>query len=496
MRRWCAWCRPSLIWPVFGILAIVGTVGACAGVEADVEARSRAALDEIGLVAVEVSDVRYREVELSGPADDEADAVAAVGGLVASRTVRYVTSTGVTGGEVATSTRMDLSGVLDAGQVVLSGTVPDQNTRDAIVDAATGELGAQAVTDELSVDGIEASDDLAAAARGLAELFPSLAAGLASAEFSLVDTDLTLTGMARSAAPTVDVEAAARESTAFGSVTVEIAEAVTQESAATPHVDLIARVTEDGVTLDGSVPDESSRQTMVAAAGEAFGAENVADGLTVDGVESTPELSAALMSTGALLSSLAVDLVSGEMSLVDSALTVSGEAGDEAGADRVRRAIAEVGLPATVEVTATASAARDELEPTVEPEPAPEQVEADIAQLLEIENITFETNSSVITDAGRSVIDRVVAVLAPALEADPDLTVRVEGHTDSTGESSYNQTLSEARAAAVVDRLVESGLPSSVLTSAGFGEGRPVEDNGSSEGRAANRRIEFVIEEG
>jgi OOP family OmpA-OmpF porin len=70
----------------------------------------------------------------------------------------------------------------------------------------------------------------------------------------------------------------------------------------------------------------------------------------------------------------------------------------------------------------------------------------------------------------------------------------VEGHTDSRGSESYNQGLSQRRADAVRNYLVQRGYPSDRIQSRGKGEGSPIADNASSEGRANNRRVEIIIE--
>jgi outer membrane protein OmpA-like peptidoglycan-associated protein len=74
----------------------------------------------------------------------------------------------------------------------------------------------------------------------------------------------------------------------------------------------------------------------------------------------------------------------------------------------------------------------------------------------------------------------------------PDLKFSVEGHTDSTGNAASNQTLSEQRSAAIVAKLVELGIASDRLTSSGKGATTPIADNATDEGRAKNRRVEFV----
>jgi outer membrane protein OmpA-like peptidoglycan-associated protein len=70
----------------------------------------------------------------------------------------------------------------------------------------------------------------------------------------------------------------------------------------------------------------------------------------------------------------------------------------------------------------------------------------------------------------------------------------VEGHTDSQGSTSYNQDLSQRRADAVRDYLIQKGYPADRIQARGIGKGRPIADNASPEGRANNRRVEIIIE--
>jgi len=78
------------------------------------------------------------------------------------------------------------------------------------------------------------------------------------------------------------------------------------------------------------------------------------------------------------------------------------------------------------------------------------------------------------------------------MKENPDLKFSVEGHTDNTGSAAANQTLSEARSQAVVEKLMENGIARDRLTAAGKGQSAPVADNATDEGRAQNRRVEFV----
>lgn len=104
-------------------------------------------------------------------------------------------------------------------------------------------------------------------------------------------------------------------------------------------------------------------------------------------------------------------------------------------------------------------------------------------------SITFEPASAAITDAGIATVDAVAAILADA----PAIPLEVHGHTDSDGDSTVNQRLSQDRAQAVVDALIARGVGPDRLTSVGFGESDPLAPNITEEGRAKNRRIEFAL---
>jgi len=73
-----------------------------------------------------------------------------------------------------------------------------------------------------------------------------------------------------------------------------------------------------------------------------------------------------------------------------------------------------------------------------------------------------------------------------------DIKLSIEGHTDSDGSSESNLKLSEQRAKAVVDAIVKGGIGKSRLSSTGFGEEKPIADNNTEEGKAKNRRVEFI----
>ncbi|HEX7124914.1 MAG TPA: OmpA family protein [Thermodesulfobacteriota bacterium] len=103
--------------------------------------------------------------------------------------------------------------------------------------------------------------------------------------------------------------------------------------------------------------------------------------------------------------------------------------------------------------------------------------------------ILFDTDKATIRPEARQSI----ATAADVLKKYPDTYITVEGHTDSTGSADYNQRLSERRARAVYDLLVQDGVPAARLAVKGYGETDPVADNATEEGRQANRRVQLEI---
>jgi len=102
--------------------------------------------------------------------------------------------------------------------------------------------------------------------------------------------------------------------------------------------------------------------------------------------------------------------------------------------------------------------------------------------------IRFDVNRATIRPESMGVINEIVNLL----KQNPELRFSVEGHTDSDGNPASNQTLSEERAKAVVGKMVELGISPSRLTSKGHGQSQPIAPNSTPEGKAQNRRVEFV----
>lgn len=105
------------------------------------------------------------------------------------------------------------------------------------------------------------------------------------------------------------------------------------------------------------------------------------------------------------------------------------------------------------------------------------------------DKVLFEFGKSDLTAASKQSLDKIIVVFNKY----PDTNVEIQGHTDSKGSNEYNMTLSVKRATTVVDYLKTKGITAERLTVKGFGEEVPKYDNETEEGRAQNRRVEFLI---
>ncbi len=133
--------------------------------------------------------------------------------------------------------------------------------------------------------------------------------------------------------------------------------------------------------------------------------------------------------------------------------------------------------------------------PVAEPAPVEpvvyEEVE-EVAEAVRVElDVKFDFDKADVKQDSYSDIEN----LAEFMKQYPQTATTVEGHTDSTGNAAYNQKLSERRAAAVRDTLVNQyGVEADRVNAVGYGKDRPVADNATNEGRAINRRVEASVE--
>lgn len=116
-------------------------------------------------------------------------------------------------------------------------------------------------------------------------------------------------------------------------------------------------------------------------------------------------------------------------------------------------------------------------------------VPLEIGQTVVINNIFFEFAKSDIKPESLPELNRLVEFL----QTYPQVKIEIRGHTDSIGSSAFNMKLSNNRAKAVFNFLINNGIDKKRLGFIGFGKEKPVADNGTDEGRQLNRRVEFVI---
>lgn len=106
-----------------------------------------------------------------------------------------------------------------------------------------------------------------------------------------------------------------------------------------------------------------------------------------------------------------------------------------------------------------------------------------------LDAVFFEVDKATLLPAGK----RKIAEFSKSLQQYDSRSILIEGHTDNSGDKTYNQSLSERRAKAVRDVLVAQGFNPQRLITKGFGETRPVGSNATKPGRQQNRRVEIVI---
>jgi outer membrane protein OmpA-like peptidoglycan-associated protein len=136
--------------------------------------------------------------------------------------------------------------------------------------------------------------------------------------------------------------------------------------------------------------------------------------------------------------------------------------------------------------------------PAVAPPPPPPAPVAKAApppvekKKIVLRGVNFDFDKSNIRADARPILDEAISTLKQYKE----ITLSVEGHTDSIGTEAYNQKLSMRRAKAVADYLAKGGIDPQRMTEKGLGESQPVASNDTAEGRAQNRRVELKILQG
>jgi OmpA-OmpF porin, OOP family len=114
---------------------------------------------------------------------------------------------------------------------------------------------------------------------------------------------------------------------------------------------------------------------------------------------------------------------------------------------------------------------------------------SELPKTFVFDNLNFNTGTTQLTPESQPTVSSLVVIL----KAYPSTEVQLVGHTDNTGDAAANMKLSQDRASAVRDMLVNGGVDGNRITTAGYGQDKPVASNDTEEGRAKNRRTELVV---
>jgi OOP family OmpA-OmpF porin len=458
--RWSSKWWPGVI-PLVLLWAIAAWTDT-APLESDLAAQSTAALKDIVLDKTRIT-VAGRDVTLGADAFSEQGRRRAVAQVEAVPGVRLVDDETHL---VPEAKPFVWSAERDVVRVTLGGSAPLPASKGKLLEAARAGLGGVEVADQMNL------------ARGAPARFDNAAlllidqiGKLKDGKITISDDKVSLSGMARDLGGREAIAAALKDLPEGFSVAAN-------EIRAPPYIfeaykDPVA-VT---LTLSGYVPDNNVHAAIAAAAARKFYSEKVVDNLKAS-VGAPGGFAAAVVPALGALSRLST----GTLVVSDREVRLSGDALYDAAASQIRAGLTK-DFPQGFQLKADIS---------VKPPSAP--VDATVCQQLFSEllvkgNIRFESGRADILADSAGLLDGLIET---ALRC-PVANIEIAGHTDADGDDASNQMLSEKRAQAVADYLVRAGLPADRFTAVGYGSTQPVAANDTDEGKAQNRRIEFLV---
>lgn len=363
------------------------------------------------------------------------------------------------------------SAALKGGGLLLTGYVPDAETRKAIVARATALEPAVRVDDRMRfASGVPTTVDWQEAAMAGVAWLSKMTGGTVAIRGNVLDVS----------GEVVDADAFRSLQVALGSDlpgglvlgSTDIGVAQTSSPAWS------AKLTDQSLTLSGAVSSQEVRDAIVDTARLKFGSLQVDDEQTIAS-EAPGGTDVAVPVALQILSRLS----DAEITIEDRVVSVRGVALNRAAAADVARLVAD-GLPkgytgqSSIDLTAA---------PTAPLSAAACQQELD--RLTGLNIVRFDTGKAAVQDHSFGFLDRI----ADAARRCGDVRLEISGHTDSDGDEMDNLALSEARAKAVLDFMLAADVSPDRLISIGHGESRPLESNDTEAGKAANRRIEFRV---
>jgi OOP family OmpA-OmpF porin len=430
--------------------------------EADLAARSNSAVKDTVLDKTRI-EVSGRDVTFAADAfseDGRRSAVAAVEAVPGVRLVNDDTRL------VPEAKPFVWSAERDVARVTLGGGSPLPASKGKLLEAARAGLGGVEVVDQMQL------------ARGAPPRFDNAAlllvdqiGKLKDGKITISDAKVSLSGMARDLGGREAIAAALKNLPEGFSVAAN-------EIKAPPYVfqaykDPVALT----LTLSGYVPDNNVHAAIAAAAVRKFFSEKMVDNLKASVGAPSGFVSAVVPALGALSR-----FSTGTLVVTDREVKLSGDALYDAAVAQLRASLNK-DFPEGWQVKADIS---------IKPAAAP--VDPTVCQqlfsdLLAKGKIRFEPGRGAIDLDSAGLLDRLIETAMRCPAAD----IEIAGHTDTDGEDAFNQALSEKRAQSVMDYLVKAGLPAGRFTATGYGSSQPVATNDTDEGKAQNRRIDFLV---
>ena len=458
--RWSSKWWPGII-PLVVLWALAAWTST-APLEADLAARSTSALKDTVLDKTRI-EVSGRDVSFAADAfseDGRRGAVAAVEAVPGVRLVDDETRL------IPEAKPFVWSAERDVARVTLGGSAPLPASKAKLLEAARAALGGVEVVDQMQMSR-GAPPRFDAAALLLVDQIPKLKEG----KIAMSDGKVSLSGMARDLGGREAIAAALKNLPEGFSIAAD-------DIKAPPYVfqaykDPVA-VT---LTLTGYVPDNNVHAAIASAAARKFFSEKVVDNLKPSIGAPSGFVSAVVPALGALSR-----LSTGTLVVNDREIKLSGDAFFDAAVTQIRASLAK-DFPEGWQVKADISVkpAAAPVDPTV--------CQQLFSELLAKGRIRFEPGRAIIDQDSAGLLDRLIETAMRCPSAD----IEIAGHTDADGEDAVNQALSEKRAQAVLDYLIRAGLPASRFTPIGYGSSQPVASNDTAEGKAKNRRIDFLV---
>jgi OOP family OmpA-OmpF porin len=358
------------------------------------------------------------------------------------------------------------SGERDVTRFTLSDKVPTPAIRGRLDDALRGLAGGTEVADHMKyARGAPARFD------ATAQLLIEQLARLSSGNITLSDTAISLKGMAR--------ELGGREAIADALKKLPEGYSIAENAIQAPPY--IFQANKDPVaatvTLSGYVPDNNIHSAIVAAAKRKFFNEQIVDNLRAS-VGSPPGFTVGVIEALGGLSRLST----GALTVSDNDVKLVGDAFYDLAIEQIQsdlRSNLPQGWRSTADVTAKPPASS--VDSTV--------CQQLFAELLGKSKIRFESAKAAIDRDSAGLLDRMIETAMRC----PGAQIEVGGHTDADGDADANMALSQRRAQAVVDYMMRAGVPGDRLKAVGYGASEPLASNDTDEGKAQNRRIEFLV---